>query len=241
MAMVEYTLDENVAVITMDNGENRFNPDFLQAFLDVLDAVENETDARSAVVTSAHEKIFANGIDLEWLVPVIKKRDIDAAKNFFYLLNKLFKRTLTYPLITVAAMNGHTFAGGAIWSCAFDFRFMRSDRGFFCFPEVDLGIPFLPGMMGLIKKAIPMYKLEEMVYSGGRLTAAQCEEHHIITKACHADSLMSEASGYAKAFNKRREIVREIKVRMYKDILHAIDVEDVPYIESGKFNIEVVA
>ncbi len=241
MAVVEYTLDEHVAILTMKSGENRFNPDFLQALLDVLETVENETDAQTLVVTSAHEKIFANGIDLEWLVPVIKKRDVGAAKNFFYLMNKLFKKTLTYPLITIAGINGHAFAGGAIWSCAFDFRFMRSDRGFFCFPEVDLGIPFLPGMLALLKKAIPMYKVEEMVYGGKRLTAEECETHHIITKACHMDSLMSETLAYAKSLNKKREIVREIKARMYQPIVQAFDVEDVPYIESGKFNIEVIS
>ncbi len=41
-----------------------------------------------------------------------------------------------------------------------------------CFPEVDLGIPFLPGMMTAMKKAIPRYKLEEMVLTGKRLHRA---------------------------------------------------------------------
>ena len=237
MALVEYRLEEHVAVVTLNSGENRFNPDFMNAFLGVLDAVENETEACTLIVKSANEKIFANGLDLDWLMPVVQRKDVDAAKNFFYLLNKVLKRTLISPLVTVAAMNGHAFAGGAIWCCAFDFRFMRSDRGFFCLPEIDLGIPFLPGMLGLLKKAIPMYQLEEMAYSGKRFTAQECESHHIVTKACHIDTLMSEVSEFAKSFRKRRAVVREIKLRMYKDIIHALDMEDTPYIESGKFNI----
>lgn len=237
MSFVEYTLDENVAVVTLNRDENRFNPDFLGSCLDVLDEVENKTDALTLIVKASHEKIFSNGIDLEWLAPIIQKGDINTAKKYFYQMNSLFKRIVTYPMITIAAITGHAFAGGAILCCAFDFRFMRSDRGYFCFPEVDLGIPFLPGMNAMLKKAIPLYKLEEMEYTGKRLTAEECEKHHIITKACHINELMDETLAFAKTLNKKRAVIKELKERLNKDIIHALDVEDVPYIESGKFNI----
>ncbi len=237
MSLVEYSIDESVAIVTLNDGENRFNPDFITAFLNVLDEIEQDTEALTSIVTSSHEKIFSNGIDLEWLVPVIQKNDIDTAKAYFYQLNTLFKRIVTYPLLTVAAISGHAFAGGAIMSCAFDFRFMRSDRGYFCFPEVDLGIPFLPGMNALLDKAIPRYKMEEMEYTGCRLTAAECEKHHIVTKAFHQDDLMKETLAFAKSLNKKRGIIQEMKLRLNQPIVQAIEVEDVPYIESGKFNI----
>lgn len=237
MTRVSYALNEHVATITLDDGENQFNPDFLDAYLGVLDEVEHSTDATTLVVTSAHEKIFSNGIDLEWLVPIIQRNDIALAKDFFYLLNRMFKRIVTYPLLTVAGISGHAFAGGAIMSCAFDFRFMRSDRGFFCFPEVDLGIPFLPGMNELLKKAMPMYMVEHMTYTGFRLTADQCVDHHIVHKACPIDTLMLETMTFAKALNKRRPVVAEMKKRLNQAIIQAIDVADVPYIESGQFNI----
>lgn len=237
MALIEYELDENVAVVTMNSGENRFNLAFLDEFLSVLDTIENDTEANALVVRSSHEKIFSNGIDLDWLVSLIQKNDPDTARKFLYTMNSLFKRLLIYPMPTIAAMTGHAFAGGAIMCCAFDFRFMRSDRGFFCFPEVDLGIPFLPGMIALAEKAIPMYKLEEMKYTGKRLTAYECEEHHIVMKACHIDDLMDEALSFAKGLNKGRKIIRAMKEGMYKDIVRVMDEEDPLIIETGKLNI----
>lgn len=237
MALIEYSLEETVALLTMNSGENRFNPDFLNAFLSALDDIENNTDALTLVVRSSHEKIFSNGIDLEYIVPFIQQGDTDTAKAFFYLLNKLLRRIVDYPMITIASITGHAFAGGAIMSSAFDFRFMRSDRGFFCLPEVDLGIPFLPGMNALLAKAIPHYMLEEMQYTGIRLTAEDCEKHHIIKKACHMDDLLTETMAFAKGLQKKRAVVAELKNRLNQRVLHAIDVEDVPYLESGQFNI----
>ncbi len=237
MGAFEYSVNDSVAIITMNSDENRFNPTFLKGFLKVLDQVERESRVKTVVIRSAHEKIFSNGIDLEWLVPVIQKSDLKTAKKFFYQMNEVFKRLLTYPMITIAAINGHAFAGGAIMACAFDFRFMRSDRGFFCFPEIDLGIPFLPGMNALLKKAIPMYKVEEMQYTGSRLTAYDCQEHHIILKASPMNELMDDILEFANGLNKERKIVREMKLRLNHEIVRIMDVEDPPYIDSGQYNI----
>ncbi|MGD9032848.1 MAG: enoyl-CoA hydratase/isomerase family protein [Desulfobacteraceae bacterium] len=237
MGIIEYAIDEEVAVLTMNDGENRFNPSFLKAFLEVLDEIEQKTGVDALVVSSSHEKIFCNGIDLDWLAPLIQKGDKESATAFLYTMNDLLKRILLYPMPTIAAISGHAFAGGAIMSCAFDFRFMRSDRGYFCFPEVDLGVPFLPGMIAIIRKAVPMYKFEEMKYTGKRVTAEECEAHHIVLKACHRDELMDEALSFAKGLRKRREVMAEMKKRLYKDIVHSIEIEDPPLIESGTFYV----
>jgi enoyl-CoA hydratase/carnithine racemase len=238
MTLVDYRLDEHVALVTMANGENRFNPGFLDALCGVLDAVENETEATTLVVHSAHEKIWSNGIDLEWLMPVIQQNDLATAKQFLYQLNKTFRRLLTYPLITIAAISGHVFAGGAILSCAFDFRWMRSDRGFFCLPEVDLGIPFLPGMNALLQSAIPEPVLREMQLTGARFTAEMCRTHNIVQQALPQEQLLDQAIQFAKLQKKRRPVVAHMKEQLNRPVLHAIDVDDVEYIEAGQLYIE---
>lgn len=234
MTLVEYELEKGVAVLAMKNGENRFNMLFLHEFLDILDEIERKTEANALVVRSSHEKIFSNGLDLDWLMPLTQAKDTGAIKEFCYTMNRLLRRILLYPMPTIAAITGHAFAGGAIMSCCFDFRFMRSDRGFFCFPEVDLGIPFWPGMVAMVKKAIPQYKLDEMYYLGTRLTGAECEEHRIVVKSLPMDELMPAVMAFAGGLGKKRGYYLAQKERMNAPIVKIIDEEDPKIFELGR-------
>jgi Delta3-Delta2-enoyl-CoA isomerase len=237
MPMVEYVLDEEVAILTMNNGENRFNPDFIREMGAALDAIVEHTDARALIVRSAHDKIFCNGIDLGWLQPLAEKDDRESIKEFCIALNALLRKMLLYPMPTIAAITGHAFAGGAIMCCCFDFRYMRSDRGFFCFPEVDLGIPFWPGMVAMVKKAMPQHILDELYYTGIRLTGKECEENRIVRKALPIDTLMDDAVAFAKSLKKRRAAYLAQKERMNADIIRIIDEVDPPVVGSGKISV----
>jgi Delta3-Delta2-enoyl-CoA isomerase len=233
MVPIEYRLDEQVAVVTMKSGENRFNPEFLEAFENLLDEIEHRTGATSLLVGSAHEKIWSNGLDLEWLQSETA-RDPDAAARISQRLTRFLRRLLTFPLITIAAINGHAFAGGAIMACAFDFRFMRTDRGYFCFPGVDLGIAILPGMDAILKKAMPSPMVLEAELTGKRYTAAELEARQVIVKAYPVDSLLKEALAFARSQNKAREILRTMKAVTYKSILEVMETGDPAYLDALK-------
>ncbi len=232
MALIEWEKDETVAVIKMNSGENRHNLDFALTFNRVLDEIVEDKDMTAAVLTSTDEKCWCLGIDVEWLMKQFTEQNFDNIKNCMYEMNNVFKKLLLLPIPVIAAINGHAFGNGAILSCACDFRFMRSDRGYFCFPEVDLGIPFLPGMVAFVRKAMPEYKFNEMKLTGKRAGAVELAEHHVIEKACaDADAVLAESLAFAKTFIKKRGIFKEHKTRMHKNIIHIIDTEDKEFIE----------
>ncbi|MCG5430836.1 enoyl-CoA hydratase-related protein [Mycobacterium sp. MYCO198283] len=141
---IELTRDGDVAVLHLGDDENRFSPDFLDAFDAALDGLSNS--GATALVTTASGKFYSNGLDLEWLAA-----NSDRGDWYVGRVHGLLARLLTLPMPTAAAITGHAFGAAAMLAIAHDFRVMRTDRGYFCFPEVDIRIPFTPGMAALIQ------------------------------------------------------------------------------------------
>ena len=65
--MIDLTRDENVFILTMTDGENRWNTTFVRAFAKALDEVEASAGPAALVTTSASDKFFSNGLDLVFL------------------------------------------------------------------------------------------------------------------------------------------------------------------------------
>jgi len=235
MNIVQWEKQNDIAVITMCNKANRHNMVFAEQMIHCLDQIMEDKTIYSIVLTSSDEKNFSQGIDVEWMKQKFADKDFDSIKTFMYGMNTVFKRLLLMPLPVIAAINGHAFGNGAILSCACDFRFMRKDKGFFCFPEVDVNIPFLPGMMAFVRKAIPEYLFNDMLLSGRRLTATELEVSNVIVSASeNQEELMEQAMAYASAYKKQRPIFSELKKRKYKEIIRIIEKEDPEYIEPLK-------
>jgi Delta3-Delta2-enoyl-CoA isomerase len=232
MSAIEWKKDGSVAIVTMNTAENRHNPDFASGIIKALDEAEADPEVKSVVLTSVDAKNWSLGIDLAWMTGCMGKNDLQSIKDFMYTLNAMFKKILLCPMPVIAAINGHAFGDGTILACCCDFRFMRSDRGYFCFPEVDINIPFLPGMLAIMKKALPYWKLEELVYSGKKASAKELEEAHAVVKACaDPEDTLKQAVEYARTFQKGRTIFWEHKRRLNKHIVNIIDTEDAEFIE----------
>ncbi|MCG8472612.1 MAG: enoyl-CoA hydratase/isomerase family protein [Desulfobacterales bacterium] len=233
MSVVKWEKSGNTAIIWMDNGANTQNLLFAQELGRCLDEALEDTETHAIVLTSSDEKSFSQGVDVQWMGQALAENRIDDAKAFMYGMSEVFRKLLTLPVPTIAAINGHAFGNGAILSCACDFRFMRSDRGYFCFPEVDLGIPFLPGMLAFVKKAFAYDQFYDLYLTGRRAKAPELADRKMLVKACeNTETLMSETLAFAATFAKKRGIFGIHKARAHKSILDIMDSEDTEIIES---------
>ncbi|XHM67887.1 enoyl-CoA hydratase-related protein [Streptomyces nigra] len=208
---------ENVFVLDLGDGENRFHPDWIAAFGAALDEVE-KADGPRALVTAATGKFWSNGLDLEWLTA-----HADDYHDYVVSVHQLFARVLSLPLVTVAALQGHTFAAGAMLSLAHDFRVMRADRGYWCLPEADINIPFTPGMSALIQSRLTPRTAHEAMITARRYGGADAASAGIVDRAVPEDAVRSTAIELAQAqVNKAGDTVGTIKSRMHGPVLSTL-------------------
>jgi enoyl-CoA hydratase/carnithine racemase len=210
------TLDRHDAVFVLDLGdtENRFSPDWLTAVNAALDEVEGG-DGPRALVTAATGKFFSNGLDLDWLGAHPEQHE-----TYVNDVHALLARMLALPVITVAALQGHTFAAGAMLALTHDLRVMRADRGFWCLPEADIGIPFTRGMSALIQARLAPQTAHEAMTTARRYGGSDAVAAGIVDRAVGEDVVRSTAVEIAAAqAGKAGPTLGTIKARMYGSVL----------------------
>lgn len=206
------TLDRQDGVFLLDLGgtENRFHPDWIAAVQAALDEVE-KADGPVALVTTASGKFWSNGLDLEWLAGHGER-----FQEYVVSVHDLLARVLSLPMITVAALQGHTFAAGAMLSLAHDFRVMRADRGFWCLPEADIDIPFSRGMSALIQARLTPQTAHEAMTTARRYGGADALAAGIVDRAVAEGEVRATAVDLAAAqAGKAGPVLGTIKTRMY--------------------------
>lgn len=217
MSPIDVTRDGSVFVLTLNAGENRFNRGFIDALNGALDEVEHSSGPAALVTTGGTEKFYSNGLDLAWLG---SDEGRAAGAGFVQDVISVFARLLTFPVPSVAAMNGHAFAAGGMLALAHDFRVMRADRGFFCLPEVDINVALAPGMTALIQAKLSAQVVVETILTGVRLGGPQCAERGIVDAAVAGPDVLPQAIERAAALAaKDRNTYGALKRGLFAGIL----------------------
>lgn len=198
MTTMNLQLADGVHILTLTNaengGDNRLTTEVVEEYLAALDIVEQYHGNTALLLTCSHEKTFCTGINLDWLLPL---NDADR-REFTTAFETLLCRLALLSAPTVACINGNAYAGGAIVASATDFRLMRSDRGRFCYPEVDIKIPFTQVSSDIGQLLPNQQAVKNMMLTGVAYTGLECAELQIVDAIYPQDQLQQEAFSLAK-------------------------------------------
>lgn len=215
------TTEGQVRLLTLDERTMVLNDDSLTAWDEALDQIEG-TDGPLAVVVTGTGKSFHQGLDLPFL-----KGLGDDSGPFLQRVHRLFGRLLRLDTPTVAAINGHAQAAGAMLSACMDLRVMRADRGWFRLPEIELNLPFATVMNDLLEARLPQPARHQLMVLGIQMGGAQAEAAGVVDEAVEgAEECVRVAIERAGALAAHRgPVLRQIRTTLYADVLASIDAD----------------
>jgi enoyl-CoA hydratase/carnithine racemase len=216
--MIDLSREDDIFTLTMDAGENRWNTTFVREIARALDEVEASTGPAALITRSADEKFFSNGLDLDW-VSAPDDHPGGGDRNVFgeeYMT--LAGRLISLPIPTVCAINGHAFGAGFMIALCHDVRIQRSDRGFLCANEMQLGMTIPSPELALFRHKIPMNAFFETVQLARRWTGPDALQAGIVQAVADLDDLLGLAQARANELaplGANREIYGGQKERLF--------------------------
>jgi len=208
--------------------EHRWNPITVCSLKEHLLTIRNDPHVHSVIVTG-EGKFWSNGLDLAW----VDAHTTEEVNDFTRQLNDIMSTILTFPIPTIAALNGHWCAAGGMMGLTFDHRIMNAEKGYFFIPAVDLGVVYSSFQIELMKAKLPFWMHREVIiYNSTRWQAKELCQHHVIDSAVQSDQVLPESLLLAteliktKGHGSSRNAMGPIKVKVYGPVLAALKLDE---------------
>jgi enoyl-CoA hydratase len=188
---------DHVAVVTMNtNMVNAQNPAFFGDLHAAFDQLEKEFDDCAVVLTGAGG-VFTAGLDLDHHFAMFARRSLKEIDAWFEAYRATNLRLFTYPRATVAAINGHAYAGGLITALDCDYRIAADGALQFALNEVPIGIPMPAVYCEIIKHAVGTPAASQLSLFGQVYDLADAVRMGVVQRTVAPATLIEAAVAWA--------------------------------------------
>lgn len=204
---VDFTLENDVAVVTMDSPPvNAFTDGLHRDFLQVLDALDGR-EVRAAVITGTGAYFQAGG-DMNRFLEL---ETVEDARAFVERVQGFMDRIAALPFPTLAALNGYALGGGLEIALACDVR-IASRQATLGLPEVRYGILAGAGGTQRLARLVGAGRAKLLMYTGRHIGAEEAFSIGLVEAVVEADDLLPEALRIASAIAANSPVaVRHVK------------------------------
>ena len=199
---VRYEPKGKIAYITLDRPDalNTFDRAMHNELHDAWLAFRDDPELWVAVVTGAGERAFSAGADVRGFGQQGSGDERRPAGPSRHLWETRYDWDLQGGLEvwkpTICAVNGYCIGEGLTLALACDFR-IASERAFFQYPEVQIGIPTIAGAIRA-PRVVGLGSALELLLVGDRVDAQRAYEMGLVNKVVPHEQLMDEATRWAE-------------------------------------------
>jgi enoyl-CoA hydratase len=194
---------------------NSLGKELLEALFAALDEIDHAT----ALVITGAGNTFSAGLALPELI------DFDRAQMSAHieLFERVMRRILTEPRATVAAINGHAFAGGCVIALQCDARVMAGGDAKIGLNEIQLGIGIPALVAEPLRHRVPASSLSAIALAGRLFHPEQARSLGLVDEVVAPDRLEARAIELAAEMGRAPLAYMQIKHAMLRPVLEAID------------------
>ncbi|HXG31330.1 MAG TPA: enoyl-CoA hydratase/isomerase family protein [Thermodesulfobacteriota bacterium] len=233
MGFIDLSMEENIATVVLNRPKvNAINEGVVDELSGCLKKLETDPSVR-AVILTGEGSFFSFGFDIPEFLGYPK----DSFTGFLMRFTDILRYIFLFPKPVVAALNGHTIAGGCMLAIACDYRLMVSGKPKISLNEITFGSTVFTSGVEILKFWVGGKNAETILYGGEMYTAEDARAlgliHEVVGKEGIREAARSVAKGLAKrdgrAFKSvktllRKQVAEEIERRERDSILEFVDI-----------------
>ena len=246
MSFMHVSKDVEIATVTLSRGKvNALNEPMVEEITKSFEDLAIDNEVRSIIFTGSG-KFFSFGFDVPEFLSYPKNDFIKYLEKFTNLYTYVFH----FPKPIVAALNGHTIAGGCMLATACDYRLMVTGKAKISLNEITFGAPVLAGSVEMLKYCVGSRNAQSILYSGAMYSAEEAFQLRLVDQVSSEDDLTEDARKVAQelaqkdssAFRSIKHLLRkpaaEQMIKREKDAI--LEFVDIWYSEQTWENLKTI-
>ncbi|MCJ7579286.1 MAG: enoyl-CoA hydratase/isomerase family protein [Candidatus Aminicenantes bacterium] len=215
MTFISISKDNGIAIVTLNRSKvNALNEPFIEQLNSTFINLENDKTVEAVIITG-QGKFFSFGFDIPELLGYSK----ESFTRYLIKFTNLYTSMFLFPKPLVAALNGHTIAGGCMLSLACDFRIIVSEKAKISLNEISFGALVFAGSIELLKYCVNQRNAESILFSGKMYSANEAIKLGLVDQISSYEKLMDDSIKIAREFaNKDKTAFRGLKSLLRKPV-----------------------
>jgi enoyl-CoA hydratase/carnithine racemase len=246
LSFMHVSKDGEIATATLSRGKvNALNEPMVEQLTKSFEDLAIDNEVKSIIFTGSG-KFFSFGFD----VPEFLSYPKDDFVRYLEKFTNLYADVFLFPKPIVAALNGHTIAGGCMLATACDFRLMVTGKARISLNEITFGSAVLAGSVEMLRYCVGSRNAQSILYSGAMYSAEQAFELGLVDQVSSEDALAEDARKIAQELAQKdssafrctkhllRKPVAEQMIRREKDAI--LEFVDIWYSEQTWENLKAI-
>ena len=246
MKLITLSITDNIATVALNRPKvNALNKALVEEIQDCFRELAANFDVSSVILTG-EGSFFSFGLD----IPEFLNYSRESFTSFLVKFTDLLKYLFIFPKPVVAALNGHTVAGGCMLAIACDYRLMVSEKAKISLNELTFGSTVFASGIEMLKFVVGARIAELILYRGSMFSAEEAKQLGLVDESATRESLGEASLKVAQDFGSRDarafESLKMLLRGQLVDQMNKRDKDSIPefvdiwYSETTRKNLEKI-